>query len=276
MRPDDQKREVQPAIEVWLQSVRGLLSPMAESERSGQKEKDLMGAILSRCELAAKLMQKSFQNIQKPPPDILPKLTGIWGKEIIDSQFQLLEKMATFFAAHPGDGKEALNAWNTFYEKEVKPLLNLPQVGLARYYQERSNQLLDKFNSWNKASLEFLYMISGPLDESFCMLQREMEGGDQAKRFSEGMKGIYQVWVKQLESLYQNLFRSSEFIKCLSDTLDSLEDFVRARMEYMQDLGKALQLPTMRDLDEAYRELYLLKKEVHSIKKRKRANVTDS
>lgn len=270
MRPNEQEKNLgepqpfssQPAIELWLQSVRGLLSPAAGPERSGEGKKDLPGAILTQCELAAKLIQKSFQSLPNPPPDMMPKLTSIWGKEVIDSQFHLLGKMVTFFTANPGDGKEAFKAWNSFYEKEVKPLLNLPQVGLARYYQERSNQLLDKFNSWNKASVEFLYMISGPLDESLCMLQREMERGDQANRFTEGLKGFYQFWIKQLEALYQNLFRSPEFIKCLSDTLDALEDFVRARMEYVQDLGKALQIPTIKDLDEAYRELYLLKKEV--------------
>lgn len=258
--------QAQQAIEVWLQSLRGLLSPVAEPERSGKNKEDLPQAMISQWELAAKLMQKSFQKVQNPPPDILPKLAGVWGREIIDSQVQFLGKMASFFHADPGDGNEPFKSWNAFYEKEIKPLLNVPQVGLARYYQERSNQLIDKFNSWNKASAEFLHVISRPLDESLRIVQREMEKGDQANRFSEGLKGFYQVWIKQLDSLYQNLFRSPEFIKCLSDTLDALEGFVTARTGYLQDLGKALQLPTMKDLDEAYRELYLLKKEVKAMK----------
>ena len=263
--------EAQQAIEVWLQSLRGLPGTMTEPEKSGNKKENFPDAMISQWELAAKLMQRSFQKVQNPPPDILPKLAGIWGKGIIDSQVQLLGKMASFFHAHPGDGNEPFRFWNAFYEKEVKPLLNVPQVGFGRYYQERSNRLIDKFNSWNKASAEFLHMIFRPLDESIRILQREMEKSDQANRFSKGLKEFYQVWIKHLDSLYQNLFRSPDFIQCLSDTLDALEGFVTARTGYLQDLGKALQLPTMKDLDEAYRELYLLKKEVKKMKSERAA-----
>lgn len=260
----------QQAIELWLQSLSGLVGSMAEPERSAEQKEDLSRVMTSQYELAVKLMQKSFQNVQSPPPDIFPDLAGAWGREIIDYQFRLLGKMASFFNADPKNGNEAFRAWNAFYDKEIKPLLNLPQVGLARYYQERSNQLVDKFASWNKASIEFLHMVSSPFEESLGMLQREMEMGDQANRFTEGLKALYQIWIKQLDASYQSLFRSPDFIKCLSDTLDALEDFVKARMEYVHDLGKAMQLPTMKDLDEAYRELYLLKKEVKAIKSRDR------
>ena len=207
------------------------------------------------------------QNAQIPQPEILTKLTTLWGREFIDLQFQVLEKMVVFFNTVPGNGNEALDAWNVFYDKEVKPLLNAPQVGLVRYYQERSSHLMDKYNSWNKASLEFFSMVSGPLEKSICALQGEKAKGDRAKHCNGGSKELYQLWIERLESLYQDLLRSPDFLECLSDTLDALEGFVMARTEYVQGLGKALQLPTLKDLDEAYRELYLLKKEVRAMKK---------
>lgn len=209
-------------------------------------------------------MQHSSRNVQDPQPDALSLLMGGWGRELIDLHFQVLRKAVAFSGTLPGSGKGPLDAWGAFYEKEIQPFLKAPQVGLARYYQERSAHLVDKFNSWNKASIEFLRVVSGPLEKSIRSLQGGKGNGDGAGLSTS--KELYQRWIEQLDSLYQDLLRSPDFIQCLSDTLDALEGFVTARTEYVQGLGKALQLPTLRDLDEAYRELYLLKKEVRALR----------
>ncbi len=56
------------------------------------------------------------------------------------------------------------------------------------------------------------------------------------------------------------LFQSAEYIRTLTHTLHALEDFTTAKQELLSEAMAALGLPTRREMDELYREMYLLKK----------------
>ena len=58
------------------------------------------------------------------------------------------------------------------------------------------------------------------------------------------------------------LFKSSQFIQTLAETMKATENFMEARQAVLQDLLKSLPVPTHKDMEDLYRELYLLKKKV--------------
>jgi hypothetical protein len=58
------------------------------------------------------------------------------------------------------------------------------------------------------------------------------------------------------------LFQSAEYIRALTHTLNALEDFTLAKQELLSEAMGALGLPTRREMDDLYREIYLLKKSV--------------
>jgi hypothetical protein len=76
----------------------------------------------------------------------------------------------------------------------------------------------------------------------------------------EDFKEYYKRWLKILEGHYMTLFQSVEFIRTLTLTLHALEDFTTAKQELLSEAMAALGLPTRREMDDLYREIYLLKK----------------
>jgi len=61
------------------------------------------------------------------------------------------------------------------------------------------------------------------------------------------------------------LFQSAEYIRTLTHTLHALEDFTLAKQELQSEAMAALGLPTRREMDELYREIYLLKKSTRQL-----------
>jgi hypothetical protein len=61
------------------------------------------------------------------------------------------------------------------------------------------------------------------------------------------------------------LFQSAEFIRTLTHTLNALEDFALAKQELQSEAMAALGLPTRREMDDLYREIYLLKKSMKGL-----------
>jgi len=87
-----------------------------------------------------------------------------------------------------------------------------------------------------------------------------VDGGTE--KFPEDFKEYYKRWLKILEGHYMTLFQSAEYIRTLTHTLHALEDFTTAKQELLSEAMAALGLPTRREMDDLYREIYLLKKSV--------------
>jgi polyhydroxyalkanoate synthesis regulator phasin len=64
------------------------------------------------------------------------------------------------------------------------------------------------------------------------------------------------------------LFQSSDYVQTLGRTLDSLNGFLSARQEVLEDMLKLLPVPTHRDMDEINREIYLLKRRLRTLEKK--------
>jgi polyhydroxyalkanoate synthesis regulator phasin len=64
------------------------------------------------------------------------------------------------------------------------------------------------------------------------------------------------------------LYKSPEYLSVMGKTLTALEEFLMARETITQDVLKGLAVPTQKDLDELYREIYILKKKIRKIEKK--------
>jgi class III poly(R)-hydroxyalkanoic acid synthase PhaE subunit len=165
-----------------------------------------------------------------------------------------------------GAGRKFLEMWLGLYEKEIRPILNAPQLGLTRSYQERMNRFLDKFHGYQAAIAEFMQLLNAPIERSLRDMESMMEkAAGQGKLSGDDFRDYYNFWIKSLESDYMALLQSPEYIGTLSRTLTAVQDFNVVRDEMLVDLLQALPIPTNRDMDELYKELYQLKKMVKEV-----------
>lgn len=208
-------------------------------------------------------------------PDIMIRLAQSGWGGFLNLQGQWMEKASRLgesTRAYDFDhlDAEAFHTWSEVYEKEFKQLLNLPQLGLTREYQERQNQAIDKFNRFQAAMSEFLYLLYMPVEQSNKIMQDKLDAMAKEGGLPENPKDYYNMWIKTLEGRYMILFKSREYTQVLGKTLDTMGDYMVARKKIVEDVLQTLPVPTHSEVDELYKEVYLLKKRIRALEKKNR------
>ena len=164
--------------------------------------------------------------------------------------------------------QELFKTLRDIYEQELRKFFYAPQLGLTRSYQERFNTFLDKLNLMNAVGAEFLSLLYLPFEKSFKVVQQELDHLAQEGKLPKETREYYNMFIKVLEGHYMTLFKSPEYKRALSDLFDHLSEFIISKNEVLQDLLQALPVPTHKEMDELYKELYLLKKRVKYLESR--------
>ena len=99
------------------------------------------------------------------------------------------------------------------------------------------------------------------------MLQDELSRLSVERGLPENPKEYYRMWLRILEGHYITLFKSPEYAQCLSKTLNAVQDFSTAKQQVLADLLKTLTIPSQQEMDELYKEIYLLKKRIKTLER---------
>ncbi|MBU2645623.1 hypothetical protein KKI24_13020 [bacterium] len=165
--------------------------------------------------------------------------------------------------------------WKQLYETEIRKYLNIPQLGLTRFYQEKMNQVVDKHQLLQTALGEFIFILFKPIEESMKTLQDQLaeqpEGG-----LTGNTKEIYQKWIGILENNYARQLRSPEYLKVQGKVLVAMTDFSTIKDEILQDMASSLPFPGRKEMDELYKELYRLRKRVRELEKNSQPQTTEA
>jgi len=164
--------------------------------------------------------------------------------------------------------ENAFRAWAEIYEKEFRQFLKVPQLGLTRSYQEKMMVLVDKLNIFQTSMSEFLRLIYLPVPRSFSVLQEKLTQMADEGKLPEDSKTYYRMWIKILEGHYMTLFQSPEYTHNMGQTLDALSEFTIAKNDVMEDVLDSMPIPKQSEMDDLYKEIYLLKKRIKTLEKR--------
>jgi hypothetical protein len=167
--------------------------------------------------------------------------------------------------------ENAFRAWADIYETEFRQYLNIPQLGLTRFYQEKMNRAVDKYNILQTAMAEFSRLLFLPISRSLGVMQEKLGEMADAGELPEDAKSYYHMWIKIMEGHYMTLFQSPEYIKSLDNTLQTLCEFSAAKNDIVEDLINALPIPKQKEMDELYKEIYLMKKRLKTLEKQKKS-----
>jgi len=206
-------------------------------------------------------------------PDVLIRLLeGAWNSTFT-LQRQMIEKagrMGESVEAYQFEGldQETFKAWAEIYKEEFQQFLQVPQLGLTRFYQEKAHRTLDKFVLLQNGMAEFVNILYLPMEQSVKVLQEKVAELAEKGALPENPKDYYNMWVKILEGHYMTLFKTSEYAQTLSRVLDAFEDYQATRDDLLQDVLKSLPVPTNRDMDALYKEIYELKKKIRTLEQK--------
>lgn len=161
--------------------------------------------------------------------------------------------------------------WKELYESDFQKFYHIPQLGLTRNYQEQINDAADKGNRFFIAFSEFMSLLSAPLEKAGASVMEAYQKMVDENQISDEPKEIYKLWIKTLEGYYMQLLQSSEYNRAMNELINCQAEYKKATGQIMSTCYKQLQIPTNQDLDELYRDIYLLKKKLRTVEKEQKA-----
>lgn len=167
-----------------------------------------------------------------------------------------------------GIDENIFKTWKETYEKEFRKFFNIPSLGLARFYQERINRLMDETSQFQVALSEFMYLFSVPFEKTAKVMQEKTEEMMEKGEVPSDFKEYYNMYIKVLEGHYMTLLQSPEYVRVMSDTINALVKYKKAKEEVLYDMLNILPIPTNREMDELYKEFNILKRRVREHEQR--------
>ncbi len=266
-------------LQSWSQTNTGLTGAASSAADSKEKSRsqESFETVLKTWQTLSSVAgntgaMEAASNLGHALPDVLIKMVRASWQGFFNLQQQWIEKAgrigrSTQAYSFENLDEEVFKAWKDVYEKEFRQFFYIPQLGLTRFYQEKFNQAADKFNRFQTAFGEFMTVFYMPMEKSFKVLQDQVAKMAEAGKLPEDYNTYYRLWIKILEGHYMTLYKSPEYLAVMGKTLSALQEFSIARETITQDMLKGLAVPTNKDLDELYREIYLLKKRIRKFEK---------
>jgi hypothetical protein len=183
------------------------------------------------------------------------------------------DKTDTSKKAPTDNGDRVDDQWLNLWSKTMQQLFNIPQIGLTRFYQENVSRAGETCCRFQGALGKLSILLSTPLEKACKQLQAQLAetmkqaGHQENTKPYEDTKHYYDSWIKNLESNYQELFNTAEYIQTLAQTLETMNAFVGAREAVITDALKTLPIPSNSDMDALYHEMYHLKKRIKTLER---------
>jgi class III poly(R)-hydroxyalkanoic acid synthase PhaE subunit len=184
-----------------------------------------------------------------------------------ESLQQLLKSDSGVVGSYTGSLIELNNLYWNLYEKTFGSVLQSPNLGYAR---EFNNKLLKGFDAWinfSKASFDYQVMLLDVWLKAFEELLRELASSDDKGKTVQDWQQLLQVWSRVFDREFAQSFRSEDAIEVQGNFLNSALTYKLYQQQLMEVFLKMYDLPTRSEMDEIHRSIYELRKEIKSLKK---------
>jgi len=156
--------------------------------------------------------------------------------------------------------------WDTF-DKTMGRLLEMPGVGLPR---EMNRKLTEGFVAWQKkerATNEYQILMNSTLGKAYEGFMQELAQKAQQGQPLHTLREFIDLWTKTADDILVAAFETDEYIAAQWNLLNSNTAHRLKQREINELFLNYHDLPTVSEIDEANRNIYLLRKEVKSLKK---------
>ena len=263
-------------VDIWTKSMGDIFGNMAANS-ANPKAQATMDAALKNWQAMTSAMARpeSISSLLKggsAMPEMLLNLAQTSFGGFGEIQKKMLEGLGRVGASanayeFQDIDENIFRIWTDIYEKEFKQFFQIPQLGLMRTYQEKANQMADKYNFFQSTLAEFLNLLALPFNQASKVMQDEIGQMAENGTLPEDSKVYYNMWVKVLEGHYMTLYQTPEYVETMARTINALADFSATKNAVLEDMLSLLPVARKSDMDDMARELYELKKRLRKLEK---------
>jgi class III poly(R)-hydroxyalkanoic acid synthase PhaE subunit len=175
-----------------------------------------------------------------------------------------------FGEASTGDGSalvELMNLYGDAYERTFGRLLESPSLGHTR---ELNEDLLKGFDAWidyRRASFEYQVALAETWTDAFQEFMRKLVSQVEKGEPVQSVRELLFLWIDVIDQVFAKVFRSDEYIRMQAHLLNTAMAYRLREREIVEAFLKTSHVPSRSELDEAYRRIYHLRKDVKELKK---------
>jgi class III poly(R)-hydroxyalkanoic acid synthase PhaE subunit len=172
--------------------------------------------------------------------------------------------------AATGDAPALLELTNLYwdaYERTFGRLLESPSMGHTR---ELTEDLLKGFNAWlesRRASFEYQVFLAEGWSRAFEQFMRTLVSKTEKGQPVQDLRQLLYLWIDVIEDIFTTLFRSEDYIQRQSRLVNTVMTYKLIERDLVEAFLKTSHVPSRSELDEAYRRIYELRREVKDLKK---------
>ena len=175
-----------------------------------------------------------------------------------------------FGQASTGNGSALMALPNLYwdaFEKTFGRLLESPSLGLTR---ELNQDMLKGFDAWldyRRATFEYEATLGETWIHAFEEFMQQLVAMAEKGETIPSVKKLLFLWVEVVDRVFTDVFRSEEYIRIQGCLVNTATAYRLRERELVDAFLKTSHLASRSELDEAYRRIYELGKDVKELKK---------
>jgi polyhydroxyalkanoate synthase subunit PhaE len=153
------------------------------------------------------------------------------------------------------------------YESTFGRMLESPTLGHTR---EMNEDILKGFDAWldyRRAGFEYQVSLGETWTHAFEEFMRQLVALAEKGETVPSVKTLLQLWSETVDQVFTDVFRSDEYIRIQGRLVNTATAYRLREREIVDACLKASHLASRSELDEAYRRIYELRKEMKELKK---------
>jgi len=183
---------------------------------------------------------------------------------ILDRQKDSKSKFTDMFIGDDSgeNYKEYTSSWYRSLQESIGKIINIPAMGPTREVQEKIQKAIDSFAKMEEAWNYFSAVLHKPWTESINKVSQKILDLSKKKIKVKSFKEIFNYWIEISVETFEKVFRSDGFTISLNLLMENTLDFWAKYQDILEEYFKYMPVPTKTDMNEVYKEIYLLKRKV--------------
>lgn len=143
----------------------------------------------------------------------------------------------------------------------------IPSIGVTREHQAKILRAFDAFVDLREVMLDFNKLTAGALSKAVEAVMETLVEKSQKGEKIHNVRDLNRLWLESADKVFTRMYASEEYLAAQRKLSAAGMSFKLRQQEVVEMVLKGLNLPTRSELDDAYKTLYELRKEVKALKK---------
>ncbi|MEN8131338.1 MAG: poly(R)-hydroxyalkanoic acid synthase subunit PhaE [Pseudomonadota bacterium] len=161
-------------------------------------------------------------------------------------------------------------------EMAFERVAELPSIGQSREQNAKMLRAFDAFIDLRKVDAKYRSTLAAAMADAVKRVMEKLAGLAEEGKSITSVRGLNRLWLDTADEVFTEMYASAEYTELQKDLSSAgLRYKIEAR-KVVEMVLKALDIPTRSELDDAYRTLYELRKEVKELKRTLRSTSPQS